>query len=618
MTEPNLPKAPGDDLAKTAAERARGAGDDPLADSASEKAIAEKADKGDAARPQIDSMRETVESIAVAFILAFLFRTFVAEAFVIPTGSMATTLMGRHKDMQCPNCKYSFQASASSEADDDGNVITGAKVLSTLCPNCGFPIDTGNELEYPSYKGDRIIVSKLGLDELKRWDVVVFRYPERAGTNYIKRLVGLPGEHLRIRNGDLFAQPVDNASAPWRILRKPPEVVLAMLRDVYDNDLVVDWMTAQGWPPRWQASPMDIDALVKSGWGEREVGSWTWRPNTKSPAGSWQTDDGYRTFRTDGSASGEVWLRYQHLLAFDGDQWAELIARAPEALRSSFYGSQPKSAGNGTAAEPIRHRPPLRYIDDFTAYNYALTKGGRNTLYGQPDTRPWVGDLAISCQVKAEKPQGSLIFELIEAGHRFHCRLDLAERSIHLSIDGGQVSFVDEQGSPQSAAAAAKGAVPTSDFELLFANVDGQLLVWINGELVTFDMPTTYELQVEQPDRRTADYSPVGIASKEAEAQVSSLRIMRDTYYLAQGGGVASDVAYYPNRENEADTYPLRADQYFVLGDNSPHSADARAWPKPYVERKLLIGKALFVFWPHSWDSPVPFTPNWKRMRFIR
>ena len=33
--------------------------------------------------------RETVESIVIAVILAFLFRTFVAEAFVIPTGSMA-------------------------------------------------------------------------------------------------------------------------------------------------------------------------------------------------------------------------------------------------------------------------------------------------------------------------------------------------------------------------------------------------------------------------------------------------------------------------------------------------------------------------------------------------
>src|SRR6476659_5463063 len=120
MTDPNSrPTATGEDAAaKTAAENGLGTGEKLAAkpdDEASlgkaspakangEKA-SEKAKKSSSSHPQIDSMRETVESIAVAFILAFLFRTFVAEAFVIPTGSMATTLMGRHKDVQCPNCK---------------------------------------------------------------------------------------------------------------------------------------------------------------------------------------------------------------------------------------------------------------------------------------------------------------------------------------------------------------------------------------------------------------------------------------------------------------------------------------------------------------------------------
>ena len=51
-------------------------------------------------------LRETIESIAIAFALAFLFKAFEAEAFVIPTGSMAPTLMGRHKDVLCPECGY--------------------------------------------------------------------------------------------------------------------------------------------------------------------------------------------------------------------------------------------------------------------------------------------------------------------------------------------------------------------------------------------------------------------------------------------------------------------------------------------------------------------------------
>ncbi|MEM6363930.1 MAG: S26 family signal peptidase, partial [Planctomycetota bacterium] len=48
--------------------------------------------------------RETVEAFVVAFILALLFRAFIAEAFVIPTGSMAPALMGAHKDLACQQC----------------------------------------------------------------------------------------------------------------------------------------------------------------------------------------------------------------------------------------------------------------------------------------------------------------------------------------------------------------------------------------------------------------------------------------------------------------------------------------------------------------------------------
>jgi len=61
--------------------------------------------------------RETIESIAVAVILAFLFRAFVAEAFVIPTGSMAPTLQGRHMDVTCSKCGCPYRTGASVEND---------------------------------------------------------------------------------------------------------------------------------------------------------------------------------------------------------------------------------------------------------------------------------------------------------------------------------------------------------------------------------------------------------------------------------------------------------------------------------------------------------------------
>ena len=157
------------------------------------------------------TIRETVESIVIAFILAFMFRTFVAEAFVIPTGSMAPTLQGMHKDVVCPKCGYRYRVGASSEGEEEdpyGNARAREPVLAGICPMCRFP--DKHLGEEPTYKGDYILVGKFPFEffpqtfgEPRRWDVVVFSYPGSAKTNYIKRLVGLPNEVVRIRDGDI-------------------------------------------------------------------------------------------------------------------------------------------------------------------------------------------------------------------------------------------------------------------------------------------------------------------------------------------------------------------------------------------------------------------------------
>ena len=74
-------------------------------------------------------------------------------------------------------------------------------------------------------------------------------------------------------------------------------------------------------------------------------------------------------------------------------------------------------------------------------------------------------------------------------------------------------------------------------------------------------------------------------------------------------------------------------DEYFVLGDNSPHSKDARMWGyhaptlRPgyadgTVPRYNMIGKAFFVYWPGGFRLPLlkrlSIVPNVGRMRLIR
>jgi hypothetical protein len=83
-----------------------------------------------------DTFRELIETIVFVVVLVLMLKTFLAEAFVIPTGSMADTLLGYHHKIACPQCGYTNLVNASSEADpQDGD---RQDVLECRCENCGF------------------------------------------------------------------------------------------------------------------------------------------------------------------------------------------------------------------------------------------------------------------------------------------------------------------------------------------------------------------------------------------------------------------------------------------------------------------------------------------------
>jgi signal peptidase I len=132
-------------------------------------------------------------------------------------------------------------------------------VPAARCPNCGFVTELMEnkpgkgrvyKWDYPSFSGDRILVDKFAFDFASpdRWDVVVFRYPEDAKTNYIKRLVGLPNETVHISGGDLWTSRADEQPV---IARKPPEKLRAMLQCVHDSRHVAPRLLAAGWPLCW-------------------------------------------------------------------------------------------------------------------------------------------------------------------------------------------------------------------------------------------------------------------------------------------------------------------------------------------------------------------------------
>ena len=608
-----------------------------------------------AAASQSHAVRETVESIVIAFVLAFLFRTFEAEAFVIPTGSMAPTLMGRHKDVDCEKCGQRYRVNASIEDAPNFGSPADQECIAGMCPNCRYVMPMAEdlptaaldgrereEIDYkPSYNGDRILVNKYiyTLGEPERWDVVVFKFPGNAHMNYIKRLVGLPNEVVRIRQGDLFTGPPGSSQDDdFEIERKPADKVLAMRQLVHDTENDPAELYAAGWPLRWKAAPGD--------------GGSAWKR-----AATVEGKNVRQRYSVDGAADVDHWLRYEHVIP-DYDVWQAVSSASRQGRQTSEPAAVP---GIEAAARP-------QLITDFNAYN---TKISRVQAYQQESLRPepkelgvhWVGDLMLEAEVEVQGRDGELLLDVVEAGKHFICRIDVATGKATLG------------------AADLKDFAPKADtsvngpgaYHIAFANVDDRLLLWIDGDLVSFEGDTAYdaielfssrdEIVPQTSDTDPADLAPAGIGSRGAKLTVSRLQLWRDIYYIADSAYLEDDtrrsrnisdpitdfdrpdirilarLPYDPSlwdtfHERRAVNFPLAEDQFFVMGDNSAASSDARLWRGDfgrggtpggdYLERRLLTGKALCVYWPHSWNripgTPIPFPlfPNFADMRLVR
>ncbi len=205
------------------------------------------------------AIRETVESIIVAFVLAFLFRTFEAEAFVIPTGSMAPTLMGRHKDLCCPECGYEYQVSASER--DRPRVETRGRYTSKAAPaRCAAirrtsargtrstrvtPPTTATASWSPS--------SHTSSRSRERWDVIVFKYPGNADDELHQAAGGPAG-----RDDPRSATAIFGSARGGGAVRHRPQATGQAAGHApagIRQRLSAEDHRGLGWPARWQAEP---------------------------------------------------------------------------------------------------------------------------------------------------------------------------------------------------------------------------------------------------------------------------------------------------------------------------------------------------------------------------
>jgi signal peptidase I len=196
-------------------------------------------------------VRQTIDLVVVLCLGVLLFRTFTAEAYVVPTGSMAPTLLGHHHELKCPNCDYLFVIGL----DEEGNPPRA------ICPNCGRNgFDRQPTMEC---SGDRVLVQKYVYDfrRPRRWEVAVFHFPGEPTQAYVKRVVGLPGESIQITGGDVFIN--------GQIARKSLDEFRAMKILVHDSRFVPKDRDRF---PRWVFLKGSPDRQLASGWSQSENG----------------------------------------------------------------------------------------------------------------------------------------------------------------------------------------------------------------------------------------------------------------------------------------------------------------------------------------------------------
>lgn len=443
---------------------------------------------------------ENIECLAIAVVMALILKHFLVEAYKIPTGSMQPTILG----------------------NDEAQIF------------------------------DRVLVNKFAylIDEPDRYDVVVFKYPLDRSKNYIKRLIGLPGERVSIENGNVYVatRNANGEYGAFSIARKPESVRDAVMKTLYPSGVKGESFSAAFDVLRGKANA-DGDEI--------EVAA----------------DSLVRFGRGDG-------IRDRYLDGYDPD-WGIPMAHS------------------ATNAEGVNNVADLSMAFDVT---------------------PRAGCSEVRVVIVGQQLEHRAVLT-VGGG----ARLESGQRTPE---SGGLVAR--DGGSPVVGTLDASGLANDRTTRVEFLHVDQELLLTIDGEVV---LRHAYDFM---PSPQAAE-SGVEFEVVGGSADVADLRVRRDIHYTKVGKAAIG-------------AFDVPDDGLLVLGDNTQNSSDSRFWkaqevrftdgtstyrdvsnpqgvvPGEFVDiygetyrlrqradatfhqvdddrfqfapRKLLLGKALAVFWP--------------------
>ncbi len=530
---------------------------------------------------------ETLQSIIIAFTIAFVFKHFVAEAYVIPTGSMAPTLLGAHLIARGPDSGYEFPLGPDNQQTDrntgfanpiqDGIVVEDPMLRSNAYRRSG----RNNGPQPIRFKqsrtrmGDRIFVQRYlyALREPRRFDVVVFKYPVDPRQNFIKRLVGLPEETLWFADGDVFTAPPDSdATAVFRVQRKPDYIQRAVWQPVYHSDFVPirPGAYSPSWRPPWEGEHFDLSKRYYQT-TDADGGSITWRNDLKPI-----------TDRTD----------YDEAISAMSTTRADLYAVSDIRLAANVV---PDREGLATTIHMKTRGHEFQ----------ALIGDGKVILRSKPTDSIAVLGESTGWTVLDEEEVDSAD---LPAGSPTDIEFWHVDQSLKLWINDELVAegFYDWDARTRLIVATGLDPAEVSD-RSSYGNI--------------YQNP---RYKAKPPEIRW-DFAGAGVTLHHVELD-------RDLYYRP--------TSYFSDRSKPAlGTHPdnlvhLEADQFFMCGDNSPASNDGRTWNPPslwveklfndrqgIVPRELVLGKAFFVYYPSPEglsESGTRFIPNFGQMRLIR
>ena len=509
--------------------------------------------------PANAAIKETLESIVIAFVLAFVFRAYVVEAFVIPTGSMAPTLLGEHLSVTCPQCGYRFTA----------DVPDIERAEEAICPMCAYE----NPLRWPFRvsAGDRILVLKYlyTVSTPRRWDVVVFKAPHEPKTNFIKRLVGKPGECVLIIEGNVYVQPGQTGNG-WRIARKThrEEVQRSVFEPIYYSQFI----------------PLDPNR------GRRRVWQVPWEPI----GGDWKIEN-LRSYRHDGAGPGVIAFSFE---------------RAKARLARWHPYNQLKKRYRGIRDEPIED---IRLSATFEPAKAGLSIRMRTTARWNDSNRRVPLSIGIAADGEASFATGSNgTWDVVKskqlkpflAGRYCAVELWYVDQELSLWIDG-QLALAHHFELSLEQLKKRRPLSPEEFYPQIAIEVEGAPVTLHRVEL---DRDLFYSSAISSghaPGRSTLVKLGEN-ARGEATYQQGQIVCLGDEEYYCLGDNspMSHDGRYWE------DVNPWIKDRLFQGASDK----------EGIVPHELMLGRAFFVYFPapHRWraDQPAVF-PNFGDMRFI-